>query len=80
MSARTETPGGGAAPGKDRAAAGLEQLLTTDELATHLGVSVTALRNWRRKGTGPRAVRIVHQLRYRASDVEAWLRAQEVKA
>lgn len=49
------------------------RLLSTDEVARLLLVPVTTLYTWRYKGTGPRAFRVGKHLRYRLSDVMAWL-------
>jgi excisionase family DNA binding protein len=49
------------------------RLLSTDEVARLLVVSVTTLYTWRYKGTGPRAYRVGKHLRYRLSDVMEWL-------
>lgn len=48
-------------------------LAVTPEVAAYLGVPVQTLYVWRTKGVGPRAVRVGKHLRYRWSDVEAWL-------
>lgn len=47
--------------------------LTERELADKIRMSVQSLRVWRRTGTGPRFVKIGHAVRYRASDVQAWI-------
>ncbi|MDP9458993.1 MAG: helix-turn-helix domain-containing protein [Actinomycetota bacterium] len=48
----------------------------TPEVAAYLGVPVQTLYVWRTKGVGPRAVRVGKHLRYRWSDVDAWLDQQ----
>ena len=51
---------------------------TTEEVAEYLGgVPVKTLEMWRYKGTGPKYMRVGKYVRYRWSDVEAWLAAQE---
>lgn len=51
---------------------------TTEEVAEYLGdIPVKTLVQWRYKGTGPKYVRVGKHVRYRWSDVEAWLAAQE---
>lgn len=50
-----------------------ERLLAPDDVAAFLGVPVTTLYQWRYKGTGPRGLRVGRHLRYRQSDVDAWL-------
>lgn len=72
-----KTPGGGAL-GKGQPAAGLDPLLSADELAEYLGRPVGTLWAWRKRGHGPKALRIGGRLAYRVSDVNAWLAAQEV--
>ena len=49
------------------------RLLSTEEVARILVVPVTTLYCWRYKGTGPRAFRVGKHLRFRLSDVMAWL-------
>ena len=53
-----------------------EQLLTVEELAELLRVPVRSVYVWRRKGVGPRGIRIGKYVRYRSSDVARWLDAQ----
>lgn len=48
-------------------------LLTIDELAKRLTVSVGCIRSWRLKGEGPPAVRVGTALRWDSAEVEAWL-------
>jgi len=50
-----------------------EKLLNTKELASYLGVAVSTLLLYRAEGTGPRYIKMGRLVRYRASDVEAWL-------
>ena len=57
----------------------LEQLLSSDELAQMLGVKARSLEGWRRRGKGPRFIRLSgHKaVRYPLSAVRTWLRALE---
>lgn len=55
------------------AALGLEQLLTTSELADYLGVKVQAIYDLRADGRGPIALPVGRELRFRASEVRRWL-------
>lgn len=50
-------------------------VLTTEELANELGLKPQTLRSWRAKGLGPAwfAVSDGGPVRYRRSDVEAWM-------
>lgn len=50
-----------------------DEFLTTDELADLLAVPVRTVYAWRHARTGPRGVRIGRHLRYRRTDVDAWL-------
>jgi excisionase family DNA binding protein len=50
-----------------------ERLLSAQEVAHLLAVPLSTLYGWRYKGTGPRAYRVGKHLRYRGSDVGAWL-------
>jgi excisionase family DNA binding protein len=52
---------------------GLEPVLTTSELAAHLGVRVQTIHDLRHSGRGPRGIRVGRELRYRLSEVNAWL-------
>lgn len=56
---------------------GLEPVLTTSELAAHLGVPVQTIHDLRHAGRGPRGIRIGRELRFRVSEIEAWLSALE---
>ncbi len=52
---------------------GLEPVLTTSELATHLGVPVQTIHDLRHSGRGPRGFRVGRELRYRLSSIQTWL-------
>lgn len=54
-------------------ALGLEQMLTTSELAGYIGVNVQALYDLRADGRGPAAIRVGKELRFRVSAVRSWL-------
>jgi hypothetical protein len=49
------------------------QILREGEAARTLGVSVAALRRWRREGRGPAFVRIERCIGYRLCDLESFL-------
>lgn len=51
-------------------------LMTIAELADYLQVPVKTIYNWRTVGGGPRASRVGRHLRFRLTDVEAWLDEQ----
>lgn len=50
-----------------------EPLLTEREAAEYLNIPSETLRYYRWQGTGPRFIKIGRYVRYRPSDVEAWL-------
>jgi excisionase family DNA binding protein len=49
------------------------QLETTEEVAQRLKVSPETLRDWRKRGIGPRAVKVGRLVRYSRADVTDWL-------
>jgi len=51
-------------------------LMTTDEVAAYLKVSVGTIHQWRYRGQGPRAAKVGRALRFRRGDVQAWLSQQ----
>ncbi|WP_081915557.1 helix-turn-helix transcriptional regulator [Saccharothrix sp. NRRL B-16314] len=53
------------------------RLLSPQELAEYTGVPLATIYRWNSKGSGPRRLRVGVHVRYRLSDVEAWLEAQE---
>ena len=55
---------------------GLERVLTTSELAEHLNVSRQVIYDLRHKGDGPRGIHVGKELRYRISDVKAWIESR----
>ena len=67
------TPGDRADPHHDS----LEPALTLSELANRLCVSVQTLYDLRSQGRGPRGFRVGRQLRFRASEIDAWLARME---
>jgi excisionase family DNA binding protein len=48
-------------------------LLTEQELAKRLNVSLASVRRWRINGRGPLFVKVGALVRYRPEDVDAWL-------
>jgi excisionase family DNA binding protein len=50
-----------------------DQLWDDERTGAFLGVPVGTLANWRYQGKGPRFVKVGRHVRYRRSDVEAWL-------
>jgi excisionase family DNA binding protein len=57
----------------------ITRLLTAHELASELGVGTQTLAQWRWQGVGPAFVKVGRLVRYRRSDVDAWLAANEVQ-
>jgi predicted DNA-binding transcriptional regulator AlpA len=53
-----------------------ETLWTTDDVAEHCNVSEGAVRYWRQTNTGPPYAKLGRLVRYRPSDVRAWLDQQ----
>ena len=54
-----------------------DDVISVDEVARRLDVPKTTLYGWRYKGVGPRGHRVGKHLRYRWSDVLAWLEEQK---
>lgn len=50
-----------------------DPLLTADQVAQWLGKPKATLYAWRTRGRGPRGIKVGGDLRYRRSDVEAYL-------
>ncbi|WP_202627970.1 AlpA family transcriptional regulator [Cellulomonas sp. APG4] len=57
--------------------------MTIDDLAAYLNVSVETVRGWRAHRQGPPAFKVAGSLRWRLTEVDAWLdgtrQAGEVK-
>jgi excisionase family DNA binding protein len=52
---------------------GLDPVVTLSQLAAQLGVSVQTLYDLRSQGRGPRGFRVGRELRFRVSEIAAWL-------
>lgn len=48
-------------------------LITEEEVARQLHVSLAALRRWRLEGRGPRFIKVSALVRYRPEELEQWL-------
>ena len=48
-------------------------LLTEEEVAKQLHVSVASLRRWRLERRGPQFIKVGSLVRYRPEEIEAWL-------
>jgi excisionase family DNA binding protein len=51
----------------------MEQLLTTEELATRLRVNPSTIRRWRLDDVGPPYLRVGTVYRYPVSALDAWI-------
>lgn len=54
----------------------MDPLLTTQQLADYLQKPVSTLYQWRYRSEGPRGIKVGGNVRYRLSDVQAWLERQ----
>jgi excisionase family DNA binding protein len=51
-----------------------EQLLTPQQAAAYLNISVRTLASWRQRGTGPPSIKLPSGARrYRKADVDRWI-------
>jgi excisionase family DNA binding protein len=57
-----------------------QQLMTLAEMCELMGISESTAYYWRQIGKGPKGARIGKALRYRRSDVTAWLDEQFARA
>lgn len=55
----------------------IENVLSTSELADYLQVSLQTVYDLRSQGRGPRGFRVGRELRFRLSEVHAWLERLE---
>lgn len=54
-------------------------LLTTSKAAARIGMTKQALSYWRKKGTGPRYIKVgMSRILYRASDLDAYIASRTV--
>lgn len=54
-------------------------LLTIDDMAALLRVSTRTLRSWRHEGELPQPLKIHGALRWRRSDVDAWIAQKDAR-
>ena len=54
----------------------MDHLLNTKELADYLGVAEATILQYRVDRNGPVYIKLGHLVRYRMSDVDAWLQAK----
>lgn len=57
-----------------------QHFMSPEDLAEYLGIPVATIYGWRYKRTGPRSIKVGRHIRYRPSDVEAWLEQQATPA
>jgi excisionase family DNA binding protein len=57
-----------------------EPLWNIDTLSQYLDVPVATIYKWRKTGDGPAAFRVGRHLRWRDSEVQAWLARQHDEA
>lgn len=55
----------------------IEDVVSTSELATYLQVSLQTVYDLRSQGRGPRGFRVGRELRFRLTEVHAWLERLE---
>lgn len=55
-----------------------DRLLSVQELASYLGVSLFTVYRWNSDGVGPVRLRVRGRVLYREPDVQAWLARHEV--
>lgn len=53
-------------------------LLTEEEVALRLHVSLAALRRWRLEKRGPKFIKVSALVRYRPEELDEWLASQPV--
>jgi hypothetical protein len=54
----------------------METLLTEEDVAKQLHVSIASLRRWRLEKRGPQFIKVGSLVRYRPEELEAWLASQ----
>ena len=57
-----------------------EKLLTTKEVAEYLDIALSTVKQYRVNRTGPVYIKVGPLVRYRKSDVDAWLKDKEIQA
>lgn len=53
----------------------IKKLLTIKELSKYLQIPIQTLYGWRHEGSGPPTLKAGRALRYRLTEVDAWLEA-----
>jgi excisionase family DNA binding protein len=60
-------------------AASSNNALSLEQASDYIGVSEAAMRSWKRGGKGPAFFRAGKLLKFRKSDLDAWIEARLVK-
>jgi len=56
-----------------------EKLLSTKELSEYLGIAVSTIIEYRMNNSGPIYAKLGHLVRYKKSDVDAWVESRKPK-
>lgn len=56
-----------------------DKLLSTKELSEYLGIAVSTIIEYRMNNSGPIYVKLGHLVRYKKSDVDAWIESRKHK-
>ena len=56
----------------------MKELLTEQDVAKQLRVSLAALRRWRFEKRGPKFIKVGSLVRYRPEEIEEWLNCQPI--
>jgi predicted DNA-binding transcriptional regulator AlpA len=64
----------------DNAIADTRRLMSTEDVADFLSVSVSTLTKWRLTGSGPSFVRLGSRIAYRPIDVETFIQARAFRS
>ncbi len=56
-----------------------DKLLSTKELSEYLGVAVSTIVEYRMNNSGPIYAKLGHLVRYKKSDVDAWVDSRKPK-
>ncbi|MGI8753977.1 MAG: helix-turn-helix transcriptional regulator [Acidimicrobiales bacterium] len=57
-----------------------DEFMTAVEFCKLIKAPLATVYQWNHRGTGPKALKIGRHLRFRRSDVDAWLAGCEIKA
>jgi predicted DNA-binding transcriptional regulator AlpA len=52
------------------------EIMTVARCATYTGFSAKSLDQWRNSGDGPKFVKVSNRVRYRKTDIDAWIAAK----